>query len=80
MKKLITLIIIVMFTSCNVEPRPIENFGGSKYVLVQDPFRDPSCNTDEVYLKLKNKDTIFYAKILVFDAQSRELKKGDTIR
>jgi hypothetical protein len=76
MKKLITLIAILLITvSCDKENiQPIEKFGGSRYVVADKHF---SFDND-VNLKLKNKDTIFWITVLQFDGE--KIKVGDTIK
>lgn len=76
MRKLLLLFLIVFCAiSCDRnKPTPIEKYGGGKYVITQkDMFFK-----NNVDLKLKNADTIFWITVLKFDAD--KIKVGDTIR
>jgi len=57
------------------EPRPIEKFGGSKYVVAD---RYTALDDDYINLQLKNRDTIFWVTVLNFDGEKIEV--GDTIK
>lgn len=53
------------------DPKPIEKYYGHDYVVVD-------INSNGLWIKLKNKDTIFRADLLKFDMKN--LKIGDTLR
>ena len=70
----ITLFIAAALLSCNdLKTEPIEKYGGGKYVIV-----DKGAWNSITELQLKNPDTIFWIKVLNFDAQ--KLNVGDTIK
>lgn len=74
MGKSLVLGVCLLFLGCApTDLKPIEKYGGEGYVVV---------NIDEynshTELRLKNKDTIFRARVLIFDA--KDIKVGDTIK
>lgn len=73
---LYTMLVAVLFVGCaRDKTQPIEKYGGSKYVVSKIEGTD----WGRLYnVQLKNKDTIFWATVLEFDAKS--IKVGDTIR
>ena len=70
------LLVAVFLVGCaKAKTQPIEKYGGSKYVVS----KIQGTEWGRLYnIQLKNKDTIFWATVLEFDAKS--IKVGDTIR
>jgi hypothetical protein len=70
------MFVAVFLVGCaRAETHPIEKYGGSIYVVSKIEGTD----WGRLYnIQLKNKDTIFWATFLEFDAKS--IKVGDTIR
>ncbi len=58
-----------------MDAKPIEKYGGSKYVVVN---KGDAVDESEKWLQLKSKDTIFWIKVVNFDATN--IKVGDTIK
>lgn len=75
MKKLLFVLTVFCAISCDRNtPTPIEKYSRGKYVITQkDVFFK-----NNVDLRLKNADTIFWITCLKFDAD--KYKVGDTIR
>ena len=69
------LVAVFLFGCAKDETQPIEKYGGSKYVVS----KIQGTEWGRLYnIQLKNRDTIFWATVLKFDAKS--IKVGDTIR
>ena len=77
MKKIILITVVsILLLGCRyVEPKPIEKYGGGKYVITEIHWYDFGRKAE---ILLKNKDTIFEVRIIKFDAM--DLKVGDTIK
>jgi len=77
MKKiiLITAISILLLGCENLEEKPIEKYGGGRYVITNIHWFDFGRKAE---IQLKNKDTIFEVRIIRFDAEN--IKVGDTIK
>ena len=72
------LLVAVLFSLVSCKERavePIEKYGGSRYVVTNLRVISWGRLAD---LQLKNKDTIFEIRVLIFDVKN--IKIGDTIR
>ena len=75
MKKIILITAIsILLLGCE-ELKPIEKYGGGKYVITDIHWYNFGKRAE---IQLKNKDTIFEVRIIKFDAM--DLKVGDTIK
>lgn len=74
MKRIITVLAIVILSSCSFNPKPIEKYKGKGYVIT----RIENNFSKNKVLQLKNANGIIEATVLPFDAQN--LKVGDSLK
>lgn len=74
MKRIVTVLAMVILSSCSFSPKPIEKYKGKGYVITRigDDF------AGNKVLQLKNIDIISSVTVLPFDLQN--LKVGDSLK
>ena len=74
LKRIITVLTLIILSSCSHNPEPIEKYKGKGYVItkIEENF------TRDKVLQLKNIDNIISVTVLPFDAKN--LKVGDSLK